>query len=46
MNTNVRDIPPAVYDKLRAKAKENRRSINGEMIVAIEKHVAEQKESK
>lgn len=46
MNTNVRDIPQATYDALRAKAKESHRSINGEMLVAIEKHVTEQKESK
>lgn len=43
MNTfTVKNIPPNIYEKLKKSAKLNRRSINSEIIVCIEKAVYSQ----
>ena len=43
MNTfTVKNIPPNIYEKLKRSAKLNRRSINSEIIVCIEKTVNSQ----
>lgn len=46
MNTNVRDIPADHAKALGELAKQGKRSRNAEILVAIEKHVTEQKEQK
>lgn len=46
MNTNVRDIPEDQARALGELAQKAKRSRNAEILVAIEKHVTEQKESK
>lgn len=38
----VKNIPPKLYEKLKKSAKLNRRSINSEIIVCIEKSVQTQ----
>jgi len=41
-NLTVKSIPPDLYKKLKMAANMNRRSINGEIIVCIEKSVQSQ----
>lgn len=41
-NFTVKNIPPALYKKLKRAAEMNRRSINSEIIVCIEKSVQSQ----
>ena len=36
----VKNIPPQLYERLKARATENRRSINSEVIVCIERAVS------
>ncbi len=36
----VKNIPPQLYERLKARASENRRSINSEVIVCIERAVS------
>lgn len=38
----VKNIPPGLYEKLKKSAERNRRSINNEIIVCIEKSVESQ----
>lgn len=38
----VKNIPPGLYEKLKKSAERNRRSINSEIIVCIEKSVQSQ----
>ena len=38
----IKNIPPGIYDKLRKSAEINRRSINSEIIVCIERTVCSQ----
>ena len=38
----VKNIPPSLYEKLKKSAERNRRSINSEIIVCIEKSVQSQ----
>ena len=33
----IKNIPPEIYERLKAQAKRNRRSVNGEVISIIEK---------
>ncbi len=40
IDTHVR-MPEMVHAELTRKAKENRRSVNSEMVVALEKHIGE-----
>jgi len=37
------DIPDELKEKMEAKAKENRRSLNAEILVACDNHVEEEK---
>jgi hypothetical protein len=39
----VKKIPPDLYKKLKQSAKENRRSINSEIIVCIERAICSQR---
>ena len=39
----VKNVPDDVYEKLKAMAKEHRRSINNEVIVLIEDHVGKRR---
>jgi plasmid stability protein len=39
-NVTVKNIPEALYERLKAFAEANRRSINSEIIVCIERSVA------
>lgn len=39
-------FPPAVSEAIKKLAKQNRRSISAEVIIAVEKHVAENKKVK
>jgi plasmid stability protein len=38
----IKNIPPSLYEKLKKSAERNRRSINNEIIVCIEKSVQSQ----
>mgnify|MGYP006300917687 CR=1 FL=1 len=38
----VRDIPDKIYERLKASAELNHRSINGEIIACIERHLTSQ----
>lgn len=39
----VKNIPPDLYERLKQSARANRRSINGEIIVCIERAVSPQR---
>ena len=41
----VKNVPDELYDRLKALAKEHRRSINNEVIVLIENHVGKKRMS-
>jgi hypothetical protein len=40
IDTHVR-MPEMIHTELTRKAKENRRSVNSEMVVALEKHIGD-----
>ena len=39
---NIKNVPDDLYDALRKRAEENRRSLNSEVIVSLERVVREQ----
>jgi antitoxin FitA len=38
-NITIKNLPPAIYERLKEKAKVNRRSLNNEIIVMLERGV-------